>query len=118
MEPDGITANLWRRADGLRVDADGCGGQLIHGDAIYPNSRFIDRVMEVGVEDLLKTLLVLSAYRQNDLVLSVLSSNCPASKLFSSEEVRLLEHQLVHYPSRIIRLLRWMLGRINQREKR
>lgn len=114
----GLRRTCWRRTGGLTPHVDGCGGQLIHGDALYLNLRFIDGMKDVGVEDLLKMLLVLSAYRQNDLVLSILSSNCPALKILSRDEQRLLEQQMVHYPSKIARVFRWVTSLVNQREKR
>jgi len=113
----GLRRTYWRRKNGLSIETDGCGGHLIHGDAIYFNARFVEK-MDVGIEDLLKVLLVLSAYRQNDLVLSILSSQCPALRVLSGEERALLQQHLVHYPSRIARLFRWMLRGINHREKR
>ena len=114
----GLRRTYWRRTGGLTSHADGCGGQLIHGDALYLNLRFIDGMKDAGVEDLLKMLLVLSAYRQNDLVLGILSSDCQALMILSRDERRLLEQQLVHYPSKIARVLRWATGLVNQREKR
>lgn len=113
----GLRRTYWRRKNGLSIETDGCGGNLIHGDAIYINARFVEK-MDICIEDLLKVLLVLSAYRQNDLVLSILSSKCPALRVLTGEERALLQQHLVHYPSRVARLFRWMLTGINHREKR
>lgn len=70
----GIRRTSWRRtAAGAGWPQSSRGGQLIHGDALYINDGLLNRLPAAATAQMFRILVCLSAYRQDDLCLHLLS---------------------------------------------
>ena len=70
----GLRRSSWRRAARFPKNRTPFGGQIMHGDAIYYKGTLLTQPEAWSFVDLLKFLLILSAYRQDDFVVYLLSS--------------------------------------------
>jgi FkbM family methyltransferase len=102
----GLRRMCWRRAAGLEGGRTGYGGQLVQADALYWNRRAVDAALPLP--RLLKLAVILAAYRQFDLVLSLLRERAPA-ELTPAERTQ-LERALIAPPPAWARIAR-LLGR-------
>jgi FkbM family methyltransferase len=110
----GLRRVSWRRTTPLSPAGTGYGGQVISADALYFNDRAIRGGLAVG--QMLKLAVILSAYRQHDFALALLSRD-GLSRL-PERERRALAAALVPRPSLARRLATSALRRLDSERRR
>jgi len=110
----GIRRTFWRRNHGKESLRTPFGGQIIHGDVLYINSNVINPNGDARGEDVLKLCAILSAYRQDDLVVYLLSGSHQALAEIPEAERLSLASGLVHRPSLVTNALRNVLRLMNK----
>lgn len=113
----GLRRDYWRRARGLDKSTAGSGGFLMHGDALYYNPQSLEAAVH-NDEELVRLLIIMSAYRQNDFVLSLLRSPISEFSGLSSNNRVILERYLLHAPTIFCRFLSWISKGIDHKTKR
>jgi FkbM family methyltransferase len=106
----GIRRTYWRRLAGAN-SPNPLGGQLMHGDALYYREDAV-RDSRLTLARVLAMLVVLSAYKQFDLVSDVLRTH-PAIHSVSHTEIEALAGELIPKPSFWGSLAGSLSGRIN-----
>jgi hypothetical protein len=104
----GLRRTLWRQMnDDVSVQTP-WGGQIVHGDVIYFNSRFL-RDPRITARDIVKLCVILSLYRQDALLNHLLRSPHPALETVPLEERRALQDALLNRPGIVPRVLGGLL---------
>lgn len=92
----GIRRTSWRRAAaGAGWPQSSRGGQLIHADALYINDGLLERPAAVTTAQMFRILVCLSAYRQDDLCLHLLSRPHPALAHWSEADRQRIARLLI-----------------------
>lgn len=94
----GLKRSYWRLSARPGWPKSARGGQLLHGDALYVNGMLASRDATLPAVTMLKGLVALSAYEQDDLVLEILSRPHPALSGLSEVRRRALARALVAKP--------------------
>lgn len=101
----GLKRTYWRRTPREGWPRSTRGGQLLHGDALYVNSKLDSHDAGASRITILKGLIALAAYRQDDLILDLLSLPHPALADLSEAQRRTLAGMLIGKPPSGIRKL-------------
>lgn len=94
----GLKRTYWRRAVPDGWPRSTRGGQLIHGDVLYVNAKLDSHLASASRTDVVKGLIALAAYEQDDLIIDLLSRPHPALADLSETDRRALAHMLTGKP--------------------
>lgn len=113
-----IRRTLWRRKQYFGNLATPHGGQIVHGDAIYYNDSLLADIEKWRPVDAIKLLFILSAYKQDDFILHLLSKPHPLLSEFPLSTRREAAEFLVSSPKNCSKLLRALFGIRNNKRWR
>ncbi len=111
----GLRRTCWRRVNSNDLPKSSFGGQIIHGDAIYYNANFMENFDSTSIKDILKFCLILSAYKQDDLILYILGNQYKAFNDFKNTDKHKIITSLLNTPTFGPRLLSKILNVLRKR---
>jgi FkbM family methyltransferase len=110
----GLRRTCWRRFSKYNLTVP-FGGQIMHGDAIYYNHRFLNESQFYTTKDVLKFCVILSAYKQYDFIAYLLSKPHNGLKEISDGDRRKLFSALLYSPGRVFYLISRLLDLVRKR---
>lgn len=112
----GLRRVHWRRSAGLDPKTTGYGGQLTQADALYYNASLLNDGLSQARA--LKLVLILSAYRQIDLVLELLRAPGGVLAALPASQRTEIERLVLARPSLLARLARRVSRRLDAERRR
>lgn len=113
-----IRRTFWRRKNQLPAAQSPYGGQIVHGDVLYYRESLVEDGAGWGLANILKFLLILSAYRQDDFIMALLSEPHYLIRELSLASRHMILGYLVPPNPMWIKIGRRILGRINNKRLR
>ena len=111
----GIKRTYWRRRNRKIFPRSPFGGQIMHGDAIYYNARILEELQPDSIKEILKLLIILSAYKQDDLIAYLLDTPHRAFSEISEEERKILAKNLLNTPPLLPTIVRTILDLVRKK---
>jgi len=111
----GLRRTCWRRVNSNDLPKSPFGGQIIHGDAIYYNADFLGDFDKASIKDILKFCLILSAYKQDDLILYIFGKKYIALNDLTHDEKYKIINSLLNTPTFGPKLLSKVLNVLRKR---
>lgn len=94
----GLKRSYWRRTVREGWPQSTRGGQLLHGDVLYVSKKLDWHLSGASRMEVVKGLVALSAYQQDDLIIDLLSRPHPALSELSETDRRALAHLFTRQP--------------------